>query len=277
MDRNDISSNLSVDRPEGPDTYTIFLGLYLLILAFFIILVSISTQEEIKAKAVQDSLTSTFTNLITSSSMTTFTGQTGEIVAGQQFQERIEGLFASAVQIAKVKVVQPGRQMRIIMPADSLFVPETADIRPAQFQLLDRMVASLSNRPAGWLYEMELVIGSNYAIGQSLPIGETLEIRRVGAFAREMRARGAPPESLAVGVEPSNPAEITIWFYMRDEDENLELIESKPRPEQPGEGEEPVEPAVETAPNEALIPLAPTLPKSSGASIPIPPLNPVGE
>ncbi len=273
MDQNDLQFDETVGRPEGADTYTIFLGLYLLILAFFIILVSISSQEEIKAKAVQDSLTSTFANLMTSSSMTTFTGQTGEIVAGQQFQERIEGLFASAVQIAKVKIVQPGRQMRVIMPSDSLFFPEKFEIRPAQFQLLDRMVASLSGAPPGWRYEMEFVIGSQYAIGQSLPIGETLEIQRGGAFAREMRARGAPPNSMSIGLEPGNPAEITLWFFMRGEDEEPELIETQRR-ERPPETPEFLPPSTpSTAPNEALIPPAPSE-EAPKATLPIPLLKP---
>jgi len=273
MEQNDLNFDEAIGRPGGGgDTYTVFLGLYLLILAFFIILVSISSQEEVKAKAVQDSLTSTFANLMTTSSLTTFTGQTGEIVAGQQFEDRIEGLFASAVQVAKVKIVQPGRQMRVILPSNSLFFPDKAEIRPAQFQFLDRMVASLSNRPPGWRYEMEFVIGSEYAIGQSLPIGETLEIQRGGAFAREMRARGAPPSSMSIGLEAGNPAEITFWFFMRDEDDEPMLIESVPRPAAVPEAE----PAPATmAPNEALIPSAPA--GSPKASIPLPPLSPTGQ
>ena len=39
---------------------------------------------------------------------------------------------------------------------------------------------------------MEFVTGSEYAVGDSLPIAQTLEMARAGAFARAMASRGVP-------------------------------------------------------------------------------------
>ena len=205
-------------QSAGSDTLAIFLGLYLLILAFFIILVSISQTEEIKAKAVQDSLTTTFASILTPpKELTSYTGQSGEIVAGQQFLERIEGLFSTAIQVAKVETMQPGKQMRITMPADTLYFPEKADIRPAQNPLMDRVVASLSGSPPGLRFDVEYVIGRQPTPEGGLPIGQTLEMSRAGAFAREMRNRGAPPDSVAIGMILGEPNVITMNFYVRDD------------------------------------------------------------
>lgn len=208
-------------QDSGDNTVALFLALYLLILAFFILLVSISTTEKIKSQAVMDSLSSSFTSLLTpSANPTTFTSKEGDLVAAaQHFQEEITGVFSSELQIAQVTIVQPGRLMQVALPSDALFVPNETRIREARYPLLDRIIAAISNRPAGLRWDMEFIIGSKYAVGKSLPIGETLEMTRAGAFAREVLARGAPPDSVMVGMEPGDPGRIVIWFHGRNLDE----------------------------------------------------------
>ncbi|HEC14687.1 MAG TPA: hypothetical protein ENI72_02910, partial [Rhodospirillales bacterium] len=135
-------------KAGGGGTIALFLGLYLLILAFFILLVSISTVEKKKSSAVMDSLSSTFTTILPSSSkLMAFREDEGDVLAGQRFQESVTRTFTATIQVAKVEIVQPGRLMRVEIPTDSLFVAEGIEIRPAQYPLLDRIVASLSGRP----------------------------------------------------------------------------------------------------------------------------------
>jgi len=204
----------------GSNTIALFLGLYLLILAFFILLVSISTPEKIKAKAVMDSLTSAFTTILPpSTDLTVFTAKEGEVLSGMQFQAQINDVFATSMQVVKVDVVQPGRLMRVEISAASLFMDEETIIREAQYPLLDRIVATLSSRPPGMRYDLEFIIGSAYAGGESLPIGQTLEMSRAGVFVREMLARGAPPDTVSIGIIPGDPDHIVMWFFVRFSDE----------------------------------------------------------
>ena len=205
---------------QGGGSITLFLALYLLVLAFFILLVSISTLEKVKSQAVMDSLTSTFAAILPpTSDLTQFASKDGDILAGQVFQSQMTELFSTAVQVIKVEVVQPGRLMRAVLPSDTLFFPATTKIREAQFPLLDRIVATLSGRPPGLRYEMQFVIGSPYAVGTSLPIRGTLETSRASVFVRDMLSRGAPPDSLSVGLKPGDTDEITLWFHVRLRDE----------------------------------------------------------
>ena len=72
----------------------VFLGLFLLVLAFFILLVSISTFETVKSTAVMDSLSSTFTTVLPpTSDPTEFNAKDGDIIAGETFQQEITMLF----------------------------------------------------------------------------------------------------------------------------------------------------------------------------------------
>ena len=42
---------------------------------------------------------------------------------------------------------------------------------------------------------------------------------RAGAFAREMLARGIPPDSISGRLKPGSRGDLVIWFYVRDPEE----------------------------------------------------------
>ena len=201
-------------------TVFIFLSLFLMVLAFFIVLVAISTVEEAKSKAVMHSLTSTFTTLLpTGDKPTDFTAKEGEVLGRQEFQEKVTGIFATSLQVAKVKVVKPGSLMRARMPASAMFYEGETRFRQNVFPFMDRTIAALGGRPPGLRFDMEFVIGAPYTDNLNLPAQETLEMARAGSFVREMIARGAPPDSLSIGLSPGDPEQITMRFYVRQQDE----------------------------------------------------------
>ena len=215
---DNMDAQIQPQKQGGSNTVALFLGLYLVVLAFFILLVTMSTLEESKSKKVMDSLSSTFTSIMPpSADLQSFKSKDGDVLAGQEFQQQVTGIFATALGIDKVETVQPGRQMRLTLKSDALFFNGEARIRPAMYPLLDRTVAALSNRPAGLRFDLEFVIGTATGKdGKTMPVEQTLEVLRAGAFARAMNERGTPPDSLAVGMRPGHVGEIVIWFYTRD-------------------------------------------------------------
>lgn len=225
----DVNVEGEAEQSAGGSTIALFLSLFLLILAFFILLVTISTIEDVKSSAVKDSLSSAFKSIVPpSTSPTEFTSKDGDFIAGQQFQEQIDGIFATALRVAKVEVVQPGRLMRVKFPTNNLYVGETAEINSSAFALLDRIVAALSAPPPGLRFDMELVIGSPYSPNTGMATEQTLEMARVGGFARVMTERGLPSGNVAIGLMPGDTEDVTIWFYTRDAVErrpDLELTE----------------------------------------------------
>lgn len=219
-----------VEPPAGPDrrggvdraaVTAPFLSLYLLVLVFFIVLVSISAREDLKSTKVMNSVASTFAPDARSATLLAdFPDAEGQEMAGHLFQKRIAKLVSERLRVAKVTVVKPGELMQVSLPADSLFHSETADIREFQDSLLDRIVAELSSRPPGLSFELELEIGSRSAIGVGLPIGATLEVNRAGAFARRMLALGAPPNAVSVALGPGDPREVKLTFLVHGRDSN---------------------------------------------------------
>jgi flagellar motor protein MotB len=187
--------------------------------AFFILLFSMSTFEDVKTSAVRASLNSAFASIVPpNTEATTFTSTTGRFLGNDEFQGAITKLFSTALAVEKIEVVQPGSIMRVTVNADSLFLPATTTIREAYIPMVDRLIASLSGRPPGYHFDMEFVIGTAEESGL-LPVGQTLQMARAGAFVRDMLARGVPPDTIAIGVRKGNPQQIVMWFYVRSADE----------------------------------------------------------
>ena len=213
------TADMNSGRGGNDPSIILMLGLYLLVLAFFILLVSISTLESLKTQRVMDSLTSTFTSAIPpTTDLTAFQSREGEILAGQQFQEQITGIFSTAIQVIKVETVQPGALMRIVLETSVLFHEGSAEIRQSSLPVFDRIVTALSARPDDQRFDMEFIIGSKFTKNRMMPIGETLGMARVGSFARAILSRGAPPDSVSVGMAPGNPDEIVVYFHVRSAD-----------------------------------------------------------
>ena len=183
-----------------------FLSLYLLVLAFFILLVTISTVDKKKVDAVVDSI---------KSDAVQDKRESGPILAGQVFQDKTTELFATELGVQKIEIMQLGKIMRIQMTADALFEPEKAITKKSQQPLIDRVIAALSSRPPGYQFDMEFVIGSDYSSGLDLPTQQTLEMRRAGAFVREMLSRGAPPDAVSIGMGHIEKGQAVMWFYVR--------------------------------------------------------------
>ncbi len=225
---NDLNFDLPVeDPPQTPDIMPVFLGLYLLVLAFFIMLVSISTFEKVKSTAVMDSLSSTFTAVLPpTSNPTDFSAKDGDVIAGEAFQEQITSIFSASIRVDKIEVVQPGRLMRLQMPISALFQEGKPLIREDMLALLDRIVASLSNRTPGLRQDMEVVIGTPDTKDINLPLEQGLEMARVGEFARTITTRGAPPDSVSVGIKAGDPGNVSIWFWVRGVEETSVRFEA---------------------------------------------------
>lgn len=208
---------------------TLFLSLYLVVLAFFILLVSISSTEEVKSKALMESLTSTFSSVLPPRmDLQAFNATTGEFLAADEFQRQVTGLFSTVVGVVKVDVIQPGRIMRVEVDGNSLFMQDQAVVREGQYPFMDRLVAALSANPPGLRFEMEFVISTSWSDEMTLPMEQTLPVRRAGAFARELLTRGAPPGSVSIGLKGGESDTIEIWFHIRATEENRIRFEESP-------------------------------------------------
>lgn len=201
--------------PPANGAVALFLALYLLLLAFFILLNTISTFEEVKTREVQESLSSAFAAILPpTTSLQTVTSIEGPVVAAEDMQEKLGHLFDTAIKVVRVEVIQPGKLMEVIMHVDQLFDPNSILIRERQADFMNQLAEVLAEDEGYASYEMEMVMGSELGSKGTIEIENNLQIARAGSFARELINVGAPEDHVFVGIDPgADPFIATFRFF----------------------------------------------------------------
>lgn len=208
------------DIRSGGGSIIVFLGLYLLLVAFFILLNSISTVEEDKAKEAIFSVNSAFEAVgIPSSRMMRFSSDIGSFAEAATSLVKIGALVKTAISLARVEEVIPGQLMQIEITAEELFVAGEARLKEESNSLLNKVGRILSDPPEDLRFDVEIIVGSEWILPDDLAQGETLEVARAGTLARELRARGAPEGSIVAGIEIGDPNHVRMMFHVRGKDE----------------------------------------------------------
>ncbi len=200
-------------RRERDPTLIQVLSLYLLLLAFFVILFNISKSEQFKTATVADSLSSTFANRgQATKTPTPLVSVAGRIIADHAFQQRIGQLIAAEIPIAEVKEIKPGSILEARVPVDVLF--EDDDVAPARLQWTERLAGVLAGAPPGLRYDVDLMVGIA-ADPDADGSHRALSLARAGHLAARLVAAGAPSGQVAAGLERGDPKWARLLFYVR--------------------------------------------------------------
>ena len=193
------------------------LSVFVLLLAFFILLSSISTFQQQKAGAVIGSLRDSFA----AGRLGEGTGDAAEraeaLREARAEVEAIGRLFAADLAVAEIEASGDGSGMVVTVPDSELFAEGA--MRRDRAELLDRAAAALVPRKAGIQVRLEFLSG--YADGSG---PETLDgmsadprlVSRAGLMARTLLLRGADPAYLTVGIEKRQAGWSRFLFTVRD-------------------------------------------------------------
>lgn len=202
------------------DSSTIaLLSLYLLLLAFFILLNSISQPERTRTEAAIGSLDATFSGKKPIST-TLESVSTGSATSAQPdtFQIKLLQLFQIELPLARYQLVERGSVMRIVVPTDSLFERNGVDIRPSRISVLDGIAEALQSDIETVRREVEFMIGAGSTLPSIEATAGQLQVNRAGAFARALVKRGVPQTEIRTGLFPGDSAQVRLTFYVRAED-----------------------------------------------------------
>ncbi len=193
------------------------LSLYLLLLAFFVILYNISKVEKFKTVAVAESLNATFTDQgRTSKNPTRLTSALGRIITDHAFQQRIGQLIANEIPLAQVTEIKPGSVFEARVPVEALF--EHDDVAPSRLAWIRRLADVLAGSPPGMRYEVDLMIGTAADDDDDGDGGATrrkLALARAGRLAARLVAAGVPAGQVGAGLERGDPNWVRLLFYVR--------------------------------------------------------------
>lgn len=211
------SNDVSLEWPERSDnTTSLFLSLYLLLLAFFIVLNTISeTRDERVAEAV-NSVKETFRNYSPPSrEFLESAANPDSMIAAEIYLEDIRNVFSAHLKNAKFQLKTDGTLLRTLVPADELFESGSERMAPATGRLMDAIANGLGTARSGTRREIEILIGSGETLPETNALGRVLVLRRSSAFARALRARGVAGNSIASGLRAGDPNTVELTFYVR--------------------------------------------------------------
>jgi hypothetical protein len=201
-----MSSHSSTGAVEqGPGVWPLYVGLFLVLLVFFIMLVGQSRPDF--ASAQVETSPDRFTE------QPTARDGGGGLAPDAAALAELGGELAGWARFERVEDPSRSEELRMTLYASQLFAPDSAELCGAAAGLIDRAVAALSAPPTGARLEMSLSLGLSPGEGSFSETSERgLAIRRAASFARALIARGAPPHAIAVGLAPGQPERAQLAF-----------------------------------------------------------------
>jgi hypothetical protein len=213
-------------RPERRQSSVIvFVSLYLLLLAFFILLNSISQPKVERARAAMGSVDATFRATgPTSPDATSKRSPPGPVVAPDTFQRELKSVFETALRLVSVESLEDGDVLQITVAADEVFAPRTAVFRERREDWLRNVAGALTGAKGEHFRRLEVVAGSALAGGPARGNDREIAIRRAGALATGLKRHGVPASMIVIGHEATGRDDLRFTF--RDEVEDLPLAVS---------------------------------------------------
>lgn len=180
---------------------SLFVSLYLILLAFFIILNSISNQATAKSSATMESVNNTFSN-DNPSPATELDLQSDEVMSAplDDLLTKIQGRFYAEFEIEGRFSNEGGRALEIRFPVNYLFDRGSFELGTARQTFLSDIVSDLNNINAGNKLDVAFLFGTGgEVISKNVTRSQEIAIRRAGALARYLRTQGIRAGQFSTG------------------------------------------------------------------------------
>lgn len=203
---------------SGSTSDALFVSLYLVVLAFFIVINSVASIELEKYREVMGSVKDTFSipkiPKLNQPPQEIPTMTYGSQVTYTTMWKDVAKLARESVSLIDAKVVELDEQMQITIPAESFFFKDQADIQISQDQFLGALAKELLELETDHNIEVEVTISPEKSEG--IMEQQDMSLRRVIAVARILEDRGADKERIYIGIDPTlKPSELRLGLYER--------------------------------------------------------------
>jgi hypothetical protein len=203
--------------PRNEPWVVTFLSLFLILLAFFILLNALATIEETKARKALTSVAATFRSVVNFETRAQIlVSDLGPTPEAQEVIEALEQLWVTAVPIAKVEKLTKGQVMQMTIPVNELFLGGRAVLRADREALFDQTGLILALETRGGITEAEVVFGTRRADHTLADAEGRLAAERAGRIAAALVGHDAPADRIAIGLRDGDPALLRVRFESRE-------------------------------------------------------------
>ncbi len=194
------------------------LSLFLLLLAFFIVLFNNSRFDRGRADAVGESLTSAFrTDGRATVAPRPYSSQSGETPGDELFLQKLADLVRTELAVAEIRTVRPGRILQVRIPTDRMFVDGRDEVRPERGTFISGLSNLLGAPAEGRRHKAEIFVGSDWITPDSIRDGIPLPIARAARLTEAIMSQGALAGTVMAGVRPEDAGSVTIFYRIDPE------------------------------------------------------------
>lgn len=212
---DDLGLQSPPENESGQDgTVFLFISLYSLLLAFFIMLFTTATISKHKADVVTGSVKESFQKTPSSSKKDAVPVSLlpyGNEVLLQQSYGEIRKVARELLAIDDSAITQKGDILVLRLPVFLLFSGDTATIDDRK-QFIQNLANSVTTAPAGLQLDIEFKLPRLPDVAKA----DQLLVNRAGAFARLLVQMGVPEDTIYVGMSEGRAEMLEITFSPRN-------------------------------------------------------------
>lgn len=192
------------------------LSIFLLLLAFFVMLNTLAKFETTKTRAVLGSLNATFNIGNPSGREHEFGSFVGKVGAASQVHAELSQLLRTLFGVGRYDLIRLGNVVVLDIDADALFAGE-AQPSPALLVFTSRITGRVLPPPPGSRLDLEI---TTYRGSGNLDAADLKQInvatRRAGAVVRGFERVGFEADQLVAGLAEGNARKVRIEFRVTD-------------------------------------------------------------
>lgn len=207
---NDLEIESSTPKSQGANTATLLVSLYLAVLAFFILLNSISETNEEAAKKVLKSVVSEFSN--TDTEVEWEGVEIKRPTGAEALLEHNIAQLEELVQLHAVEFHTRGNEIIATLPINKVFKSGSKKIRRSATPLLNNLVKVLLQDMEQYRFQVEFTIHNTKTNKNR---GPSLAIQQAGTFAKYLKRNGLAHKQILIGTTNQHPNHFKLGFYIR--------------------------------------------------------------
>ena len=212
-----VAARDEASKPVQRDwTTTVFVSLYLVLLAFFLVLNALSTKEESKVRVVLESIDAKFRGpFYADSGVIDVQHRNGVIRIKNDALDDIGVLLRGIAIISGGDGEADGDVLHVTVSTHKLFPPRAAVIRSKQNGLLDSLAEILRQGESGDPIDTSIVVETGPQLPAANAPNEDLSARRAAALSDALTSRSVPTSTVSAGLGTGDATMTVLTFKRR--------------------------------------------------------------
>ncbi len=199
-------------EPDKGDSQPLFLSLFLLLLAFFILLNTLSTIEPGRSDRVMESVQRSFTAALRARfGDSVLEADPGQAI-GESTRARIGTIFQETLPVAQVTIEPDGNPIYVSAPVARVYAPGGGGVTPLAEKLAARLAPLLAAPPSGSVLELDILFSMPAA---ERGAGRFERAEAVAVLADRFGRLGIDPALIAASLEPGQTDTVRFVFRTR--------------------------------------------------------------